>query len=44
MDFEEICDVHEATVALVHFFIHVVVMYILPYKCVYTYYTSFLCL
>ena len=43
--FEAICDVHEAIEALVHFFIHPVVMYILLYKCLYTYnYTLFLCL
>ena len=42
--FEEMYDIHEAILALVHFFIHSVVMYILLYKCLYTYYTLFLCL
>jgi hypothetical protein len=42
--FESIYDVQEAIEALVHFFIHAVVMYILLYKCIYTYYTLFLCL
>ena len=42
--FEEICDVHEATLALVLFFIHAIIMHILLYKCIYTYYTLFLCL
>ena len=41
--FEAMHDVHEATKALVHFEIHVV-MYIILYKCIYTYYTLFLCL
>jgi hypothetical protein len=38
------CDAHEDIISLVCFFIHVVVMYILRYKCIYTYYTLFLCL
>ena len=42
-DFEGMCDSHEATKDLVPFLNHVV-MYILPYKCIYTYYTLFLCL
>ena len=41
--FETMCDVHEATKALVYFFIHVVVMHILLYKCMNTYYTLFPC-
>jgi hypothetical protein len=41
--FKEMCDVHEATIDLVHFFIDAVIMYILLYKCIYTYYTLFLC-
>ena len=44
-DFERMCDVHEATEALVRFCIHAVAMYILLYKCIYTYnYTLFMCL
>ena len=35
--FQKMCDVHEAIVALVRFFIHAVVMYILLYKWIYTY-------
>ena len=43
--FEAMCDVYEAAKALVHFFIHAVVMYILLYKYIYIYnYTLFLCL
>jgi hypothetical protein len=41
--FEAMYDVHDATKSLVHFFTHAVVMYILLYKCIYTYnYTLFL--
>ena len=42
--FKEMCDVHEAKIVLVRFLIHVIVMYILLCKCIYTYYTLFLCL
>ena len=42
-DLNEMCNIHEATKDLVHFFTHVV-MYILLYKCIYAYYTLFLCL
>ena len=41
--FKTKCDVHEPIEALVYFCIHVV-MYILLYKCIYSYYTLFLCL
>ena len=34
--FEEMCDVHEVTIALIRFF-HAIIMYILLYKCIYTY-------
>jgi hypothetical protein len=35
--FEAMCDIHETTKVLISFFIHAVVMYILLYKCIYTY-------
>ena len=42
-DFERMCIVYEIGIAMVHFFIYTIV-YILLYKCRYTYYTLFLCL
>ena len=40
--FGRMCIVHEAFIAMVCFFVYTII-YILLYKCRYTYYTLFLC-
>ena len=43
-DFERICIVYETIDGMVHFLFIYAIMYILLYKCRYTYYSLFICL